>query len=114
MAIEIRAERIWDKQSGEYYKITGLSALTWEDLPEEYTDGNPHIFMSTFSSGENYLRVRPEGENETLLKVGNMVSKRKFENLLAIITAAGGRLQTINRQLAERKAAWHGEIEYRI
>jgi hypothetical protein len=88
------------------YKIDEISALKEGELPLEYTQGNPCVFLY---GGMLEKKIRIEGDGDILtLGVGYQYTVNEMELRLDIIRAAGERLREINARLAKENDGWEG------
>jgi hypothetical protein len=104
--IKIETEKVL--KDGELaYKITGVSALPCQNLPEKYFGDMPYCYKSH----KGYLVVMCDYKSQHI-QIGDVLSKTGFETaLIPILTVCGERLAKIN---AEIRTNWAGTQTFEI
>ena len=96
-------------KDGPMYEITKLRAMEWDELPNDYLNGTPRVWMQLKSM---YLHGNPKF---ICLDVGDLLSPSFFKELLRFLKQSGHRLQRIrNRMRREAGAGWSGSVKTEI
>lgn len=102
MNINIKAKRSVVR-GVKMYEVEEISALTENDLPNEYMVGDIRVWMAS----DIMLNIKSR-VCFTDLVVGQKYSASDMETRLDIIRAAGNRLHEINARLAKENEGWEG------
>ena len=93
MTIKITVERI------KMYRVTDLSALTKDELPNEYVSGVPSVSMSP--NGNSLAVVYSVGKDSHeyhVMSSGETYTDEELKDLWKHIVASGERLHQINHK----------------
>lgn len=106
--IEIGTKRV-SEYGRNCRKITRLKALSLQDLPDQYFEDTPAIYLKRNGS----LVVLPAWDHaRTIWSVGDLVDEPEFQKVITIIRSAGERLRAINE--GKERPPWRGKETVRI
>ena len=90
MGIKIEAKRI------KMYKIKDVRALEYDELPNEYMEGTPRVYMSKKYKRLTVIYNVNGKEQVAFIRMDSMVSEYDLTWLMEIVELAGDRLHKIN------------------
>lgn len=111
-SLGIGVERVVRRGQKMYY-ITALGGLLEKDLPLEYVESVPHVFLRTKGVVKT-LRLKRAGQEIFYLTEGTAVSKETFHRVLTDLYRCAERLHFINKKIERMSAEWHGALTYLI
>ena len=117
MSIIVKTEKVVQVVEGvptQCRKILYVEALSIEDLPQDYLEGDPMVisWISEFQTGKRGLFITVLGKEDQLLEPGDIISEELFQQLLGDIEIAGQKLTDIN--IRRRLEIWKGEETFTI
>ena len=119
MAIEIKLEKIWDRQHGLMYEVEDIrGAMEEEGLPDEYLRGFPRAFIEPCPElgpePRRKLLIRYNCTSAYRLYIGYQYTKEEMEARLAALRECGNRLHEIRARQKREAKGWQGEETYII
>lgn len=112
MSIEIKTKKVTTLGGdGRGRLIEGLSALSCDQLPEEYKN-QVEAVVSKYNNTQ--IVVLDTYCNWTILRVGETYYEETFQEVLEKIKKAGQLLAQINTERAKRLVGWEGEETFVI
>jgi len=88
----------------EAYCIMGIKMLGPKNLPKEYFKDFPYCLFDG-----NTIKIADNINSYTLIRNGEILSRKTFYRYLKLIKQCGNRLQKINQKLK-----WSGEETFKI
>ena len=110
MSIIIKAKKEVSGSGIEGYRITGITALKDEELPEMYRACEDHCYLTRLG----HLNIWGEDSVLIGLNLNDFYSEAEFNSRIARVRKCGEALRECNQILATRRALWNGNIEYVI
>lgn len=100
------------------YKILEFTCYEAEDerLPQGYFKDYPFCYREgdEFVIGTNDKMLMNQWDECYCFKVGNYVSKDKFEKALEVVKVCGEKLHNLNVKIKEMKKEWKGTEDFKI
>ena len=97
MRIKLKADRI------RMYKIMNISALEYKDLPDEYLNSTPRMFMNEKYQTLTVIHIENEKEKSETIAIDGLISESDYGRLWIQIKLAGDRLHKINSKINTKK-----------
>ena len=118
--IHITARKVITTEEGKRaYEIVEIYLLSKFKLPRSYLDSDAPVAYSFLDQEEVYetqalvLRNRSSTNSKRVYRVGFVVNKKEFHELISFLVAAGENLKECNAR-DRRRANWHGTEEFVI
>jgi hypothetical protein len=113
--IIIEAEKIIMKSGDFGYKILSVNAIPRNDLPWEYLEKEPNVYLYTSFLLNN--KAFPDrivlGEVAEIV-VGSTYTEQKFNQRIEYCEMAGERLRRINKEIRKKQKNWNGKVCIKI
>lgn len=96
MGVEIEVERI------KMYKIKAFDALRCAELPKEYTNGIPCVYLNKYGNGLTLIHHVNDQVEYEFINVDSVYTKSEFGIIQKKIKIAKSRLDRINHTKHEK------------
>jgi len=111
MSIRIETEKIVKGDGKLVIKILSIKCLEKAKLPELYLNGDRPI---VFFSGSNFYCSKRKETLSGSYRIGDLLTRNEFRDLLDHCHAAGDHLMAVNTELKAKKEAWNGKETFII
>ena len=118
--IHITARKvITTEEDKRAYEIVEIYLLSKFKLPRSYLDSKAPVTYSFLDQEKVYetqalvLRNRSSTNSKRVYRVGFVVNKKEFDELISFLVAAGENLKECNAR-DRKRANWHGTEEFVI
>lgn len=103
--IEIVAKKVMRRGEPKVL-VKGVKALKDVDLPIQYLDKPPHLYMTTYKLVFTALMLTDEDYNTHWISEGSLYSPEEFQELVSLAARCGERLHRINQEIKEKAREW--------
>ena len=103
--IVIKTKKVIGKTTKiEAYSIMDIKMLSYESLPKEYFRNFPYCLFDGST-----IKITDNITGYTIIRKGEVITKKTFHAYLKLIKQCGNRLQKVNQKLK-----WSGEETFKI
>lgn len=114
MKLRIETRKVVNNFTGKKErKILKIEALDYDNLPEEYLSGYPHIISGKDIKNVGLLVESSKTEYFSLVEK-HVYAEGLFQKLMGIIRQSGDRLHEINLRHKELRKEWNGKEDFEI